>query len=209
MPLRSRLRPARRLLTTVFVACGVIALASPAAAQYGGTVDLFVDPTRVEIDGVFGYFGSSCPAGSTVTITIDGFPDTLDTALAFDDSSFAGSGVDLPNGVIAGQSYTVRASCAGSSATVTLQAVCNGGTDPVGGECPDGRTIGGGDPTDPSTTTTTPGGNGTGGTGGTGSDLAVTGASFAEQAAQIGVTLVALGAIFVLFAAKRRERETA
>jgi len=191
----------------------LMTMAAPAGAQYGGTVDLFVDPTRVEIDGVFDYFGSGCPAGSTVTITIDGFPGVLDTTTAFDDSSYAGSDVAMPDGVIAGQDYSVRASCAGNDVSVTIRAVCNGGTDPVAGECPDGNTVGGQDPDDPpgstTTTTTMPGGSGDGGNGGTGPDLAVTGASFAEQAAQIGVTLVALGAIFVLIAGKRRDEQTA
>ncbi len=197
---------------------------APAGAQYGGGVNLFVDPTRVEVDGSFDYFGNGCAAGSTVTITIDGFPGVLATTIAFDDSSYAGSDVAMPDGVVAGQDYTVRASCGGNADTAVARAVCNGGTDPVDGTCPDGQTVGGQDPT--ATTTTTPGNggngsgsngsdgngsgsNGSGGTGGSNPDLAVTGASFAEQAAQLGVTLMAMGGFLVLFATKRRERETA
>lgn len=220
----------RRLFAVLFVATASLALTAPAAAQYGGGVDLFVDPTRVEIDGTFDYFGSSCPGGSTVTITIDGIAGVLDTTTAFDDSSYAGSAVALPAGVVAGQDYTVRAQCGGGSDTAVVRAVCNGGDDPVDGSCPDGQTVGGQDPT-ATTTSTTPGSGGSGGTGGTpgsggtggttggdgGSgttsgtnpDLAVTGARFVEQIAQVGITLVALGGLFVLFATKRRERRLA
>lgn len=202
----------RRSLVALCLAAAAILTSSPASAQYGGGVDLFVDPTRVPIDGTFDYFGSSCPAGSTVTITIDAIPGLLDSTTAFDDTSFAGSDVTVPPGLVAGQDYTVRASCGGNSDTAVIRAVCNDGTDPVDGTCPDGKTIGGQDPT--STTTTTPGSGGDGGSGGTGGDagttpgLAVTGASFVEQAAQIAVTLIALGGILLLFADRRRERTT-
>jgi uncharacterized membrane protein YgcG len=222
---RPRLR--RRIAAGAVVVLAMLMTTAPAGAQYGGGVNLFVDPTRVEVDGAFDYFGSGCPAGSTVTITIDGFPGVLATTVAFDDSSYAGTDVAMPDGVIAGQDYTVRASCGGNADTAVARAVCNGGTDPVDGTCPDGQTVGGQDPT-ATTTTTTPGngsdgngsdgngssgngsdGNGSGGTGGTGPDLAVTGAWFAEQAAQLGVTLMAMGGFLVLFATKRRERATA
>jgi hypothetical protein len=213
----------RRVFVALAALAAVLAVAAPAGAQYGGGVDLFVDPTRVEIDGTFDYFGSSCPAGGTVTITIDGIAGVLDTAAAFADSSYAGSDVAMPGGVMAGQDYTVRASCGGSSDTAVIRAICNGGPDPVDGACPDGQTVGGQDPT-ATTTTTTPssggnggsgGSNGSGGSGGNGGtsgsnpNLAVTGASFAEQVAQVGISLVALGGILVLFASKRREREIA
>ena len=118
----------------------------------------------------------------------------------------------VPPGLVAGQDYTVRASCGGNSDTAVIRAVCNDGTDPVDGTCPDGRTVGGQDPTSP--TTSTPGSGGDGSTGGTGGNtgtnpgLAVTGASFAEQAALIAVTLIALGGILLLVADRRRERTT-
>ena len=205
----------RRLLVALFLAAAAILTSSPASAQYGGGVDLFVDPTRVPIDGAFDYFGSSCPAGSTVTVTVDGIPGVLDSTVAFGDTSFAGSDVSVPPGLVAGQDYTVRASCGGNSDTAVIRAVCNDGTDPVDGTCPDAKTVGGQDPT--SSTTTTPGSGGDGssdGTGGTGGNtgtnpgLAVTGASFVEQAAQIAVTLIALGGILLLVADRRRERTT-
>lgn len=206
----------RRSLVALLLAATVLLNSSPASAQYGGGVDLFVDPTRVPIDGTFDYFGSSCPAGSTVTITIDGFPGILDSTVAFDDTSYAGRDVGMPPGVVAGQDYTVRASCGGNSDTAVIRAVCNDGTDPVDGTCPDGRTIGGQDPTSPTTTTPGSGGDGgSGGTGGTGGSagpgpgLAVTGASFVEQAVQIGITLIALGAILLLVTGRRRERTAA
>jgi hypothetical protein len=195
------------LWTTVFVLTVTVA---PASAQYGGTPTLFVDPVQVEIDSTFDAVGFNCPGASEVTITIDGISGILGTTIAADDNSYAADGIDMPDGVVAGQEYDVRATCAGGSATFRITAVCNGGSLPVNGVCPDGRTVGGADP-NPSTTTTTttaPGGT-TGGSGGTsGSDdtiLAVTGASFVEQAVQIGATLVALGAILVLFTARRRE----
>lgn len=210
----------RRLLVAVAVAAVALLTAPPVAAQYGGGVDLFVDPTRVEIDGTFSYFGTNCPAGSTVTITIDGIPGVLATTVAFGDGSYAGADVAMPAGVVAGQDYTVRGSCGGTSDTAVIRAVCNGGTDPVAGACPDGQTVGGQDPT--ATTTTTPGsgsggadgsGGSTGADGGDGTgsnpDLAVTGASFAEQIAQVGITLVALGALIVLAAGRRRGRTAA
>ncbi len=183
---------------------------APAFAQYGGTPTLFVDPVQVEIDSTFDAVGFNCPGASEVTITIDGISGILGTTIAADDNSYAVDGIDMPDGVVAGQEYDVRATCAGGTATFRITAVCNGGSLPVNGSCPDGRTVGGADPNPSSTTTTTttPGGT-TGGSGGTtGSDdtiLAVTGASFVEQAVQIGVTLVAVGAILVLFTSRRRE----
>ena len=212
---------ARRRLVAVVVAAVALFTAPPVAAQYGGGVDLFVDPTRVDIDGSFAYFGTNCPAGSTVTITVDGLPGVLDTTIALGDGSYSGAAVAMPDGVVAGQDYTVRGSCGGASDTAVIRAVCNGGTDPVAGACPDGQTVGGQDLT--ATTTTTPG-SGAGGTDGSGgstgagggagdrgadADLAVTGASFAEQIAQIGITLVALGALVVLAAGRRRGRALA
>jgi hypothetical protein len=206
----------RRSLVALVFATAAFLTSSPAGAQYGGGVDLFVDPARVPIDGTFDYFGSNCPAGSTVTITIDGIPGVVDSTVAFDDSSYAGNDVGLPAGVVAGLDYTVRASCGGDSDTAVIRAVCNGGTDPVDGACPDGQTVGGQDPT--ATTTTIPGSGGdgvpgssggTGGNGGTTPDLAVTGASFVEQTVQIGITLISLGALLLLFTGKRRDRAVA
>ncbi|MDW3217882.1 MAG: hypothetical protein R8F63_04650 [Acidimicrobiales bacterium] len=223
-PAHSRpLRSSRRLAITVVVS-GVLALAAPVGAQYGGGANLTVNPVEVEIDGDFSYLGSGCAGGSTVEITIDGFADTLDSTTAGDDSTYSGSGVGLPDGVVAGDGYTVRATCNGVEHFTTITAVCNGGDLPVDGECPDGATLGGEDPdatttTTTSTTTTVPGGttggSGNGGTGdnsagGDGSggdtpDLAVTGATFVEQAAQLGATLVAIGGFVVLLARRRRD----
>ncbi|MEQ8840698.1 MAG: hypothetical protein RIB98_06930 [Acidimicrobiales bacterium] len=244
--LRAQATPRWLPAVVLFVAALMWSVA-PAAAQYGGGVSVVVDPIRVEIGEDFAYFGSSCPAGSTVTITIDGLPGIADTTIANDDSSFGGTTVPLPEAVVPGQDYVVRATCNGDSATSTLRAVCRGGDDPVDGECP-GGTIG----EVTTTTSTTPGGSGTGGgdngggdgtggngdngggdgTGGDGEDggngdgiitggeptgggsgtgsdltpaLAVTGASFVEQAAQLAVTLVAMGAILVLLTVRRRE----
>lgn len=231
---RDRATVARRALTLVVTAFVVLASAGPAAGQYGGAVDVLVDPVRVEVDGTFEYIGTACPAASTVTITIDGVPGVVDTTVAADDSSFAGTGATLPDDAVPGQDLVVRASCGGESDTTVIRVVCNDGNDPVDGECPGGDVVGGGDPT----TTTTPGGGSTqdggsqddgsqdgstqdGGTPGPGNgssdqgdpggdaDLAVTGASFVERALRVGVTLVALGAIVVLLATTRRSPATA
>ncbi|GJM39625.1 MAG: hypothetical protein DHS20C19_29920 [Acidimicrobiales bacterium] len=220
-PARSRsLRPSKRLAAAAVIGCA-LAAATPAAAQYGGGANLTVDPVEVELDGDFSYLGTDCAGGSTVVITIDGFADILDTTTAGDDSSYTGSGVELPDGVVAGDVYTVRATCNGVENFTTITAVCNGGDLPVDGECPDGGTLGGEDPTATTTTTTTAsttttlpggttGGSGSGGNGdttGTTPDLAVTGATFAEQAAQLGATLVAIGGFVVLLARRRRDPE--
>ena len=222
-------RPRRRNRRRLFASVAIAALASSptlAGAQYGGGAYLTVNPVEVEIDGVFSYFGTQCAGGSTVVITLDGFPDILDTTIAEDDSSYTGFDVGLPDGVIAGTQYTVRATCGPDENFAVITAVCNGGTLPVAGECPDGQTVGGQDPPGTTTTTTTsttvPGGSGgTGGTtgsdgdGGSGSttgtnpDLAVTGATFAERAAQIGATLVAAGAFVVLIARRRTDERPA
>ena len=197
----------RRVLVAVAVAAALMFTSSPVAAQYGSGVELIVVDTRVEIEGTFAYAGMNCPAGSTVTITIDGFPGVIATTVAFGDGSYAGTGATMPDGVVAGQDYTVRASCGGESDTAVVRAVCNGGTDPVNGRCPDGRIIGGQDG-NPTTTTTRGSGSGGGAVGdrtGSNPDLAVTGASFAEQIAQVGITLVSLGALVVLLAGRRRD----
>jgi hypothetical protein len=55
-----------------------------------------------------------------------------------------------------------------------------------------------------------PGSGGSGGTtGGSNPDLAVTGATTIEQAAQLGATLIALGGILLLVVRRRRDDEPA
>ena len=101
--------------------------------------------------------------------------------------------------------------------------LCPSGDLPVDGDCEDGSDgiTGGVGPTTTTTTTPTPnpgdgdGGDGgstsggtpdddsSGGTGGGTPDLAITGASFAERLVQLGVTLFALGFLFVLTARRR------
>lgn len=221
-PRRSGRLLAPRLLAGLAIGF-VASLPTVAGAQYGGGGSLAVDPVEVEIDGVFSYFGTQCAVASTVVITLDGFPDILDTTIALDDSSYSGVDVPLPAGVVAGTQYTVRATCGSDERVAVITAVCNGGTLPVAGECPDGQTVGGEDPpgTTTSTTTSLPGGSGGSGgtTGGDGSgdggsggtpgpdpDLAVTGASFAERIARIGATLVAIGGFVVLIARRGDDR---
>ncbi|MEM7141900.1 MAG: hypothetical protein AAF548_12800 [Actinomycetota bacterium] len=215
-PLRSRrLRPAAAIaLAMVVVALGV----GPAGAQYGGGANLIVDPVEVPIDGTFDYLGDGCPAGSTVEITVDGFPAILDTTIANDDSTYVGFTVDMPDGVVAGTVYRVEANCGGVTNFANITAVCNDGSLPIDNACPDGQTVGGEDPPPTSSTTSTipgQGGSGNGGTSGGGDDgspgggdqpaLAVTGASMVEQIATVGATLVAFGAILVLLTGRRRD----
>lgn len=209
------LRTHHRLATLLLLAYAMtLGLAAPAAAQYGGTPTLFVDPVRVPIEGTFDAFGFNCPGASVVTITIDGFPGILATTIANDDSSYAAPAIPMPPGVIAGQDYVVRATCAGGSATFTITAVCNDGSDPVDGECPDDRTVGG-QPDGPTTSsppgagpddpaagpgdTTGPDGQGTGG-----SNLAFTGAGPVATFVRVGVTLLAVGGVLILIAQRRR-----
>jgi hypothetical protein len=189
--------------------------AAPAAAQYGGVGGLTVDPVEVQINGAFGYFGLSCPVGSTVEISIIGFPAVIDTAIADSSGNFLGSSVAMPGGVVAGQDYTVQSDCDGNVSTFLITAVCTGGTLPVDGDCPGGLTTGGADlssigttttTTAPVTTTTvaTSGGPGSGGRGG----LAITGASNVQIGIQVAVTLMAMGALLLLATTKRREQAT-
>ncbi|MEM8708566.1 MAG: hypothetical protein AAGE98_19025 [Actinomycetota bacterium] len=232
-----------RLLATGFAALvGLVVLAGPAGAQYGGGgVQVFLDQVRVPIDEPFGVFGRDCPAGSTVEITIDGVPGVLATTTASAGGFYTASDIPLPDGLEAGSDYTVRATCEANTATALMTLVCHSGDDPVDGSCEDGSDglVGGSGPT---TTTTTipvgggddgggdPGGSdpddgGSGGTSGGGSDdgsdpggdgsnpnagdggggdgLAFTGASFSELLVQIGVSLFALGFVFVILARRR------
>lgn len=223
---RTTLAPRRAVRSVVGVLAGIIAvstafLVAPAGAQYGAGPTIFVDPVLVEIDGEFDAVGFNCPGATMAVITIDGFPDMLGEALANDDNSYSVPQLDMPDGVLAGEDYTVRVTCDGRTATTTITATCNDGTLPVDGACPDGLLVGGQPDPVVSTTTTTPGatptttpsdsgttsGNTPGGGNNSSPNLAVTGASFAEQAAQIGVTLVAFGAILVLVTARRRNED--
>ncbi|MEO0495106.1 MAG: hypothetical protein AAF081_17000 [Actinomycetota bacterium] len=224
---------AARLVAVVLAALGaLLLLAGPAGAQYGGGgINLFVD-SRVPIDETFSVAGQNCPAGSTVEITIDGVAGVLATTTASASGAFSIADIELPGGLTAGTTYTVRSTCGVSAATALMTLVCHDGADPVDGSCEDGSDgiVGGVGPTttttttpisgggDGNTTTTTPGGGGdtTGGSGGDGSsssgsnpggsggdDLAFTGASFSELLVQIGVSLFALGFVLVILARRR------
>lgn len=201
------MRPA--LVPTVLTALALAFVhAAPAGAQYGGGPSLVVNPVRVPIDGEFDAFGSSCPAGSTVTVTIDGASGVLADTTAADDSFYIVRDVPMPGGVIAGFDYDVRATCGGQSASFLITAVCNDGSDPVGGACPDGRTTGSGSGT---TATVTPGGGiprpgGGLSDGGADTILAITGASLIEQLVTASATLVAAGFFLVSITARRRDR---
>ncbi len=202
-------RSPRRRVAVACVALGMlIGLATPAAAQYGGAPPLIVDPVRVPVDGNFDAFGLNCPGASTVTITIDGFPGTLATGIAADDSAYTINNIAMPAGVIAGNDYVVVATCAGGSSNFTITAVCNNGDDPVNGSCTSGNTVGGGG-SDPgpggSPESTVPGGSDNGS--GNSSNLAVTGASSIEQFVTVGATLVAAGFVLVLLTGRRREAD--
>ncbi len=194
----------------------VILGAGPAGAQYGGGIQVFVDPVRVPIDQTFDVFGRDCAPGSTVVISIDGVPGTIGTTTATAGGFFSIQDLPLPDGLSAGTDHDVRATCDAQTATAMITLVCPSGDDPVDGSCEDGSggIVGGPGPT---TTTTTPGGATTtvpaggggtsgGGTSGGGSGgLAVTGATFVEQIAQVGVTLFGAGVMLVMIARRRRE----
>jgi hypothetical protein len=225
-PLPDR-RP-RRATATALLALGWLLVAAPAAAQYGGGMTLLVDPVQVPIDAAFDAFGYACPGGTDVTMSIDGLPGPLATTTAAGDSSYLAPAIPMPDGVVAGDSYVVRADCAAITAVFVITAVCNDGALPVDGTCTDGRTVGGQDPgttsvTIPggSPTSTPPGGaaggpggdpvtggdpaGGNGGTGGGNPALAFTGAGRAEQALRVGVSLLAIGGVLVLVARDRRD----
>lgn len=203
----------------------IVGLAGPAQAQYGGGgITFFPDP-RVPIDQTFSVFGSGCAAGSTVEISIDGIPGVLATTTASAAGNYAIADIDLPPGLIAGTDLDVRATCGSETTTGITTLLCPSGDLPVDGDCEDGSDgiVGGSGPTTTTTTTPTPnpgdgsgddGGSTSGGTpddgssggssGGSSPDLAITGASFSELLVQLGVTLFALGFVFVLAARRRR-----
>lgn len=218
--LSSPARPGR--LATAFrallIASTLLAVVAPAAAQYGGGPNLFVDPVRIEVESRYDAFGNSCPAGSTVTLTIDGIAGVQGTTTTAANSIYLFDDLPAPPEFVPGTDYTYRAECAGGVATFVATAVCIGGNDPIDGSCGGGTNS---VPSSTSTTTTTPGGSTAsttttagggggldgGGPGpGTGStDLAITGLSRFELSLQIGVSLVAAGLIVTLVARRRRE----
>ncbi len=216
------MRPALLLAALTALTAAVLTTAAPAAAQYGGGPNLVVDPVRVPIDGTFDGFGSSCAARSTVTVTIDGIPGVLASTVAAADTFYVVLDVRMPAGVVAGADYVVRATCGGRSATFLITAVCNDGSDPVNGGCPDGTSTGGGPGVTTTTlpggaTTTTPGGGpgggpggspGGGGPGGPDPILAITGAGPVEQMVTVGTTLVAAG-FFLMMVTARHEPDEA
>jgi len=187
--------------------------ASPLAAQYGGVDNsLFVDP-RIPLDQTINGFGTGCAAGATVEITIDGVPGVLTTTIATADGNYSIVGLPLPDGLLAGEDYTVRASCGAVESTALITVLCYDGNLPVGGECQDGSdgTSGGTPPTTTTTTTTTtqPGGS-DGGDGGDGSappDLAVTGLSYGEYLLPAAASLLA-GGWFLILVARRRDDDS-
>jgi hypothetical protein len=77
--------------------------------------------------GTAGLTGSHCPAGSTVTYTVEGAPAGSGTAAS--DGTFA-STVQLPDASI-GQ-HVIQVTCAGLSATVPIDLVVSSSTsDPA------------------------------------------------------------------------------
>ncbi len=187
--------------------------AAPAAAQYGGGgIQVFVDPVRVPVDQTFDVFGRDCAAGSTVTITIDGFPSTVATGTASAGGFYTVDAVVLPDGFTPGNNHDVRATCGSQTATALITIVCSDGNDPVDGSC-DNAAGGGTAGIVPTTTEAAPAGGGATGTGtGTSSSsedgLAFTGAAFTQRIIQVGVTLFGVGLMLVVIA-RRRGEETA
>ncbi len=178
------------LIAALFV-LGV--LATPAHAQYGGGPSVFVDPVRVPVGTSFSVFGQTCPASSTVTITIDTIPGVLGTATTDASGIFSVASIPAPAAFVPGTVYTVRATCVGLTATTILDAVCSDGTDPINGVC-----AGPG-----ASTTTISGGTPAGGTGT--NTIAFTGAGRAVQLLQVGASLVGLGTFLMLLTKRRRD----
>jgi len=196
--MRLKRHPFKAIEATLLIAALIVlsALASPAHAQYGGGPSVFVDPVRVPVGTSFSVFGQTCPASSTVTITIDTIPGILGTATTDPAGIFSVASIPAPASFIPGTVYTVRATCVGLTATTILDAVCADGTDPVDGSC--------GVP-GASTTTTIAGGTPAGGTGTGTNTIAFTGAGRAIQLLQVGASLVGVGTFLLLFTRRRRE----
>ena len=209
--------PVRAVARLVVVTAVLLGAALPAAAQYGGGPNLFVDPVRIEVGSSFDAFGNSCPPGSTVTLTIDGIPRILGTSTAQANGIYLFDDVPAPPEFVPGVEYVVRADCGGGTATFVVAAVCVGGQDPINGSCDGGlgsiptttSTIPGGgpggpggpgDPGDPGDGSATPDG-----TGGSSSSpgLAFTGLSQLTLTLQIGVSLIAAGVVFALLGRRR------
>lgn len=187
----------------------MLGFAAPASAQYGGgSISVFVTPTRLPVDQTFDVFGQYCAAGATVEITIEGVPGVQATGVADAGGFYTVNDVVLPDGLLAGTDQTVRATCGPETGTAMLTLVCHSGDDPVDGSCSDGSggVVGGPGPT---TTTTVPGGGTSGGGSNTsstsGPNLAITGATYAEFFVQIAVTLLGLGAFLVVITKRRRD----
>jgi hypothetical protein len=105
---------------------------SPTASPFPAGIPLTGGSIRLDSPsalpgGTAGLSGSNCPAGSTVTYSVEGTPAGSGTAAA--DGTFA-SNVQLPDASI-GQ-HLIQVSCAGLSATVPIDLVVSSSTsDPA------------------------------------------------------------------------------
>lgn len=203
-----RLWPAVGLVASL----SLIAMASPASAQYAGTERGFiVSPLRVPAGSDLSGLGFGCSAAGTVTITIEGEAGIFTTVIAEDDSTYSFSGVPISLTLVIGDTYTAVASCDGVFETADFTVICANGDEPdINGSCPI-----------PPTTTTLPGASTTttlvptttlaptttigNGSGSTSDPLAITGAS-TFKFLQLAATLVGVGVIFMLLGRRRRER---
>jgi hypothetical protein len=197
----------------------VVAMVSPASAQYAGNERGFiVSPLRVPAGGDLSGLGFGCTPTSTVTITIQGEAGIFTTLVAEDDSTYAFSSVPISPTLVIGDTYTAMASCDGVFETADFTVICASGDEPdINGDCPIPPTT----TTTTTTTTTVPGASTTTtlvptttvaptttiGTGSVNDPLAITGASILKFF-QFAATLVGVGALFMVLG-RRRDREPA
>lgn len=189
-----------RLLATAALGLSIVATATPASAQYAGTlVTLIVDPIRVPEGSPIHGLGLGCAGGTTVTITLVDPSTVLTTVTAEDDSGYQFDGVALPPGLTLGAEYEVTASCPGSDPPTPqiITVVCASGDDPdAEGLCP-----GGASQVPPTTTIVT---------GSTTVDdpLAFTGANTVVMV-QSALSLIGLGALLMVVGRRRDRRRLA
>ena len=199
-------------------ALSVVAMVSPASAQYAGNErDFIVSPLRVPAGSDLSGLGFGCTPTSTVTITIQGEAGIFTTVVAEDDSTYAFSNMPISPTLVIGDTYTAVASCDGVFETADFTVICASGDEPdINGDCPIPPTT----TTTTTTTTTVPGASTTttlvptttvaptttidSGTGSVSDPLAITGAG-TLRFFQFAATLVGVGVLFMMLG-RRRDR---
>ena len=110
-----------RALIGLAIATAALGVVAPAGAQYAGNeLVLIVTPITPPEGGTISGIGTGCPAGSTVTITLEGVAGILATVTASADTSYSFTNAQLPSGLTVGGDYHVVASCAGEIETAMI-----------------------------------------------------------------------------------------